>query len=54
VIQAVQALAPKSPLDFDKRVTAVNHFRTLPEAAALLQINVLPIFLPKKQHLKVL
>ena len=39
VIQAVQALAPKSPLDFDKRVTAVNHFRTLPEAAALAAAN---------------
>ena len=39
VIQAVQALSPKSPLDFDKRVTAVNHFRTLPEAAALAAAN---------------
>ena len=33
------ALAPKSPLDFDKRVNAVNHFRTLPEAAALAAAN---------------
>lgn len=39
VIQAVQALSPKSPLDFDKRVTAVNHFRDLPEAAALAAAN---------------
>ncbi|WP_445114882.1 glycine--tRNA ligase subunit beta [Acinetobacter sp. WZC-1] len=39
VIQAVQALSPKSPLDFDKRVTAVNHFRGLPEAAALAAAN---------------
>lgn len=39
VIQAVQALSPKSPLDFDKRVNAVNHFRTLPEAAALASAN---------------
>ena len=39
VIQAVQALSPKSPLDFDKRVTAVNHFRSLPEAAALAAAN---------------
>ncbi|MEG2695582.1 MAG: DALR anticodon-binding domain-containing protein, partial [Acinetobacter sp.] len=39
VIQAVQALSPKSPLDFDKRVTAVNHFRALPEAAALAAAN---------------
>ncbi|WP_372403609.1 glycine--tRNA ligase subunit beta [Acinetobacter piscicola] len=39
VIQAVQALSPKSPLDFDKRVNAVNHFRDLPEAAALAAAN---------------
>jgi glycyl-tRNA synthetase beta chain len=54
VIQAVQALAPKSPLDFDKRVTAVNHFRTLPEAAALAAANKrVANILAKKQHLKV-
>lgn len=39
VIQAVQALSPKSPLDFDKRVNAVNHFRNLTEAAALAAAN---------------
>ncbi|MCH4249210.1 MAG: glycine--tRNA ligase subunit beta [Acinetobacter populi] len=39
VIQAVQALSPASPLDFDKRITAVQHFRTLPEAAALAAAN---------------
>lgn len=39
VIQAVQALSPASPLDFDQRVTAVNHFRNLPEAAALAAAN---------------
>ncbi len=39
VIQAVQALSPKSPLDFDKRVNAVNHFRTLDAAAALAAAN---------------
>ncbi|AOA59344.1 glycine--tRNA ligase subunit beta [Acinetobacter larvae] len=39
VIQAVQALAPKSPLDFDKRVNAVNHFRKLAEAQALAAAN---------------
>ncbi len=38
-VQAVQALSPKSPLDFDKRVNAVNHFRALPEAAALAAAN---------------
>ncbi|MHA3097936.1 glycine--tRNA ligase subunit beta [Acinetobacter brisouii] len=39
VLQAVQALSPKSPLDFDKRINAVNHFRALPEAAALAAAN---------------
>ncbi|MEN8280977.1 glycine--tRNA ligase subunit beta [Acinetobacter gerneri] len=39
VIQAVQALSPKSPVDFDKRVNAVNHFRDLSEAAALAAAN---------------
>lgn len=39
VIQAVQAMSPASPLDFDKRVNAVNHFRNLPEAAALAAAN---------------
>ncbi|MHA3116234.1 glycine--tRNA ligase subunit beta [Acinetobacter sp. ANC 4635] len=39
VLQAVQALSPKSPLDFDKRVNAVNHFRALAEAAALAAAN---------------
>lgn len=39
VIQAVQAMSPKSPLDFDKRVNAVNHFRNLPEAQALAAAN---------------
>lgn len=39
VIQAVQALSPSSPLDFEQRINAVNHFRTLPEAAALAAAN---------------
>ncbi|WP_151981237.1 glycine--tRNA ligase subunit beta [Acinetobacter guerrae] len=39
VIQSVQALSPKSPLDFDHRVKAVNHFKTLPEAQALAAAN---------------
>lgn len=39
VIQAVQALSPKSPLDFDQRIKAVNHFRTLDEASALAAAN---------------
>ncbi len=39
VIQAVQALDPASPLDFDSRVKAVSHFKTLPEAQALAAAN---------------
>src|SRR5690606_33218097 len=39
VIQAVQVLSPASPLDFDDRVKAVNHFKTLPEAQALAAAN---------------
>lgn len=39
VIQAVQALSPASPLDFDQRINAVQHFRALPEAAALAAAN---------------
>jgi glycyl-tRNA synthetase beta chain len=39
VIQAVQALSPKSPLDFEQRINAVTHFRSLPEAAALAAAN---------------
>lgn len=39
VIQAVQALNPASPLDFDYRVKAVSHFKTLAEAQALAAAN---------------
>lgn len=39
VYQAVRALSPKSPLDFDQRVKAVQAFRQLPEAAALAAAN---------------
>lgn len=39
VLQSVQALSPSSPLDFDRRINAVNHFRTLPEATALAAAN---------------
>jgi glycyl-tRNA synthetase beta chain len=38
-ILAVQALSPDSPLDFDRRIRAVEHFRRLPEAAALAAAN---------------
>jgi glycyl-tRNA synthetase beta chain len=39
VYQAVRALNPASPLDFDQRVQAVQLFRKLPEAAALAAAN---------------
>lgn len=39
VIQAVQGLSPASPLDFDDRIKAVSHFKTLPEAQALAAAN---------------
>lgn len=39
VIMAVQALGVDSPLDFDKRIRAVQHFRALPEATALAAAN---------------
>lgn len=39
VYQAVRALHPMSPLDFDQRVQAVQAFRALPEAQALAAVN---------------
>ncbi len=39
VIQAVLANAPTAPLDFEKRIKAVNHFKTLEEAATLAAAN---------------
>jgi glycyl-tRNA synthetase beta chain len=39
VILAVQALNPASPLDFDQRIRAVQHFRALPEAISLAAAN---------------
>lgn len=39
VYQAVRALAPTSPLDFDQRVQAVQAFRARSEAAALAAAN---------------
>ncbi|MDO4699931.1 MAG: glycine--tRNA ligase subunit beta [Moraxella sp.] len=38
-IQAVQAVSPDSPPDFDKRVRAVQAFRALPQASTLSQNN---------------
>ncbi|SEL35241.1 glycyl-tRNA synthetase beta chain [Colwellia chukchiensis] len=39
VIQAVLANAPTEPLDFDKRIHAVSHFKALAEAATLAAAN---------------
>ena len=39
VYQAVRAVGPTSPLDFDQRVQAVQVFRALPQAAALAAAN---------------
>jgi glycyl-tRNA synthetase beta chain len=39
VYQAVRAVNPTSPLDFDQRVQAVQIFRALPQAAALAAAN---------------
>ncbi|WP_071873113.1 glycine--tRNA ligase subunit beta [Atopomonas hussainii] len=39
VYQAVRALSPAAPLDFDQRVQAVQAFRALPEAEALAAAN---------------
>ena len=36
---AVHAVKPTKPLDFDKRVSAVNAFRSLPQAASLAAAN---------------
>ena len=38
-IQAVQAINPHMPLDFDQRIRAVTDFRNLPQAATLAEIN---------------
>lgn len=39
VFQSVRALKPRSPLDFDKRISAVFHFTSLEQAAALASAN---------------
>ncbi|MBF7728864.1 glycine--tRNA ligase subunit beta [Pseudomonas sp. N040] len=39
VYQAVRALSPAAPLDFDQRVQAVQAFRQLPDATALAAAN---------------
>ena len=39
IIQAVLAKKPTAPLDFEKRIKAVSHFSTLPEAETLAAAN---------------
>jgi glycyl-tRNA synthetase beta chain len=39
VIQAVLANAPTAPLDFEKRIKAVSHFKSLAESATLAAAN---------------
>ncbi|WP_440877395.1 glycine--tRNA ligase subunit beta [Thalassotalea sp. PLHSN55] len=39
IIQAVLAKSPTAPLDFEKRIKAVSHFRALEEASALAAAN---------------
>ena len=39
VIQAVLAKSPTAPLDFDKRIKAVSHFKSLPESLTLAAAN---------------
>ena len=39
VFLSVLAVKPTKPLDFDTRVKAVNHFRTLAEAESLAAAN---------------
>ncbi|MEE9351971.1 MAG: glycine--tRNA ligase subunit beta, partial [Thiotrichaceae bacterium] len=39
VVDSVAKLRPSNPLDFDKRVKAVAHFRDLPEAESLAAAN---------------
>lgn len=39
IVNAVMTLQPTRPLDFERRVQAVQHFSTLPEAGALAAAN---------------
>ena len=39
IIQSVLAKAPNAPLDFDQRVKAVTHFKSMPEAETLAAAN---------------
>jgi glycyl-tRNA synthetase beta chain len=39
IIQAVLANKPTAPLDFEKRIKAVDHFKSLPAATALAAAN---------------
>jgi glycyl-tRNA synthetase beta chain len=52
VFIAVNALTVTCPADFHKRIIAVEHFQTLPEAAALAQANKRVANILKKQKIK--
>lgn len=51
VFDAVSALRPGRPLDFDKRVKAVSAFRSLPEAESLSAANKRVSNILKKAHI---
>lgn len=50
IFEAVLACAPTSPIDFDRRVKAVLHFQTLPEASSLAAANKRVNNILKKQE----
>ena len=52
VFDAVSALRPSRPLDFDKRIKAVSAFRALPEAESLAAANKRVSNILKKSELK--
>jgi len=50
IFEAVLACAPTSPIDFDRRIKAVLHFQTLPEASSLAAANKRVNNILKKQE----
>ncbi|MFW0039386.1 MAG: glycine--tRNA ligase subunit beta [Coxiella endosymbiont of Dermacentor silvarum] len=53
VFMAVLATHPTEPLDFDRRIKAVQHFQTLPEANVLTAANKRVSNILKKQSIKI-
>jgi glycyl-tRNA synthetase beta chain len=53
VFLAVNAFKVTHPADFEKRIIAVEHFQTLPEAEALAQANKRVANILKKQKIKI-